>query len=147
MGCTDGKSGLQRFQRPPQIDLRASIGNLSADLLSGKGPLRAPRVGGVGGKSFGLSATQGFLALLGEGWGRLLGEGWGRSLGANSEPGRKITDSKWSGLSSPMERAVISGSVEYKQQGSHCRLRPRLGGKSAVVGNICDLQHRKKHEY
>ena len=37
----------------------ASIENLSADLLSGKGPLRAPRVGGVGGKSFGLSATRG----------------------------------------------------------------------------------------
>ena len=29
-----------------------------------------------------------------------------------------------------MERAVISGSVEYKQQGSHCRLRPRLGDLS-----------------
>ena len=31
-----------------------------------------------------------------------------------------------------MDRAIISGSVEYKQQGSHCRLRPRFGEKSGL---------------
>ena len=44
------------------------LGNLSADLLSGKGPLRAPRVGG--GKSFGHLRNWETVAAAPASWGR-----------------------------------------------------------------------------